>query len=194
MASPLQLFAWAFIMVFISELGDKTQMTILALGLRGRRGPVLAGSILAFCLVNGLSSALGLLIHRSLPIYPIRLASASIFMATGALGLYRELRAGERAGKPEVKTEAGPSFLKALVLVGLAELGDKTQLVTLGFSATTGLAALVALASISALTSMALATCLLASHLGGGLKGLRAGLISYGLFLATGVAMLFWII
>ena len=87
MAEPWQVFACTFAAVFLAELGDKTQLAILALSLRGKRLQVLVGAISAFSLVNGLSAVLGSLIYRLLPISLIRLAAALAFLLVGIAGL-----------------------------------------------------------------------------------------------------------
>jgi len=187
----LHVFALCFITVLASELGDKTQLAILALSLRGDKAQVLAGSILAFSVVNGLSSALGFLLYKLLPLKVLRVAAGATFILAGIVGLIKGRgEAGRAVGEP-IQPERSP-FIDSLALVGLAELGDKTQLATVGFSATTGLAFVVALAAISALSLMAAATCLLGSQLAGKIGGSRANLISYVMFVVVGIAMLLW--
>ncbi len=189
----LQVFAACFLTVFLSELGDKTQLTILALGLRGDRLKVLAGSVAAFSIINGASSALGFMIYRLVPSWAVRLASGLAFITVGVAGLVRELRAGRRPR--EVRQEGREvTVLNSFALVGLSELGDKTQLATIGFSAATGLALLVALAAISALSLMATLTCALSSYLAGRLDKTRLILVSYVIFVAVGAWMMIWAI
>ena len=190
-AQGLEVLAYTFATVFLAELGDKTQLAILALSLRGQRARVLAGAALAFSLVNGLSSAVGYAAHMFIPLWAIRLASAIAFLAVGALGLALGLlrRAEQEEGD---KLEEAPSVLRSFVLVALAELGDKTQLATVGFSALTGLAALVALGAVLALMSMAALTCAIGGELAKRLHGRKAELLAYTIFLAVGLAMLLW--
>ena len=188
----LRVFALCFITVLASELGDKTQLAILALSLRGNKAQVWAGSILAFSVVNGLSSALGFLLYKLLPLKALRMAAGAAFVLAGLVGLVKVLRSrpGEAVEEP-ARPRRSP-FVDSLALVGLAELGDKTQLATVGFSATTGLAFVVALAAISALSLMAAATCLFGSQLAGRIGGSKANLISYAMFAVVGIAMLLW--
>ena len=76
--------------------------------------------------------------------------------------------------------------------MSLAELGDKTQLATLSFSALTGEVLLVALAAITALASMTAITCALGQELAGKLHGRKAELLAYAVFLVAGALMLVW--
>ena len=190
-SDELHVFALCFITVLASELGDKTQLTILALSLKGDKARVLAGSILAFSVVNGLSSALGFLLHKLLPLKALRMAAGAAFVLVGLVGLVRSWGEAGRTVERPIRPGGSP-FVNSLALVGLAELGDKTQLATVGFSATTGLAFVVALAAISALSLMAAATCLLGSQLAGRIGGSKANLISYVMFVIVGIAMLLW--
>ena len=193
MAEPWQVFACTFAAVFLAELGDKTQLAILALSLRGKRLQVLVGAISAFSLVNGLSAVLGSLIYRLLPLSLIRLAAALAFLLVGAAGLALVLlreRREEQAPPEGAQREAG--ILSALGLVSLAELGDKTQLATLSFSALTGEVLLVTLAAIAALASMTAITCALGQELAERLHGRKAELLAYAAFLAAGALMLIW--
>ena len=188
----LRVFALCFITVLASELGDKTQLAILALSLRGNKAQVWAGSILAFSVVNGLSSALGFLLYKLLPLKALKMAAGAAFVLAGLIGLVRGLRSRPGGAVEEPARPGRSSFVDSLALVGLAEFGDKTQLATVGFSATTGLALMVALAAVSALSLMAAVTCLFGSQLAGRIGGFRANLISYAAFMVVGIAMLLW--
>ncbi len=150
---------------------------------------MLLGAILAFALVNSLSSALGYLLFSLLPIQALRLASGVVFILTGAISL--ALPAREK-GDNEAKAAGGhpPSLLNSFALVSLAELGDKTQLATMSFSALTGFAPVVALAAISALAAMTAITCALGSELARKIHGKAAKVIPSLVFMAVGIAML----
>ena len=189
-------FAYAFAAVFMAELGDKTQLAILALSVRGKRSRVLLGAVSAFAFVNGLSSAFGLLLYRLIPFAFLRLAAAIAFLLAGAIGIARLFLARHEgaAEEPEAREgeREGAGFLAAFALVTLAELGDKTQLTTISLAALTGLAVPVALAAISALALMTALTCLIGRGLAEKLHGRKAELLAYAVFLAVGLAMMIW--
>ena len=193
MMGELRAFAYAFCMVFLAELGDKTQLAILALSLRGNRAYVLLGSFLAFSLVNGLSAAFGYLLFTLAPYWLLSLALGAILVLVGSVGLVLEFYRGRRSveeqeGGPALDRK--PSLLGSFALVALAELGDKTQLATISSSALTGSVLTVILAAISALVSMTALTCAIGGKLAGMLHGAKARLASYAVFVAAGILML----
>jgi len=192
----LDVFAYTFATVFLAELGDKTQLAILSLSLRGRRAPVLLGAFLAFSLVNGVSSAIGHLFHVLFPLRAIRLGSATAFIIVGLVGLAMTLlrREGADDTGPEEAAEglSKTTFMKSFALICLAELGDKTQLATLGFSALTGLSLVVAISAVSALMAMTVLTVLLGAELAKRLHERSAEVLAYAVFVVVGVFMLAW--
>ena len=192
----LDVFAYTFATVFLAELGDKTQLAILSLSLEGRRAPVLLGALLAFSLVNGVSSAIGHLFHAIFPLWAIRLGSATAFIIVGLAGLAIAFLRKEGIGDigPEETAEglSKSTFMKSFAFVCLAELGDKTQLATLGFSALTGLSLVVAVSAISALMTMTVLTVLLGAELASRLHERHTKVLAYAVFVAVGVFMLIW--
>ncbi|MDP8988080.1 MAG: TMEM165/GDT1 family protein, partial [Actinomycetota bacterium] len=54
-------------LVFVAELGDKTQLVALGLGARHRLAPVLAGTVVAYAAANLLSVTIGGLLGSALP-------------------------------------------------------------------------------------------------------------------------------
>jgi Ca2+/H+ antiporter, TMEM165/GDT1 family len=114
--------------VFIAELGDKSQLMTMTYALRHRWWMVLSGVGIASFLVHGLSVAIGHFLGLSLPERPIAFAAAIAFFGF-ALWTWREGRAGD--GHEEVRV-AEPRFVLLAVISSfvLAELGDKTMLAT----------------------------------------------------------------
>ena len=192
----LDVFAYTFATIFLAELGDKTQLTILSLSLGGRRAPVLLGAFLAFSLVNGVSSAIGRLFHALFPFWAIRLSSAIAFIIIGfaglAIALLRKEGMGDIRPGEEAEGLSKSTFMKSFIFICLAELGDKTQLATLSFSALTGLSSVVAISAISALMAMTVLTVLLGVELASRLHERRAEVLAYAVFVAVGIFMLIW--
>lgn len=112
-------FALAFVVVFTAELGDKSQLIVLAQAQRHRPWRVLAEASLAFAILAALAVTVGAFLADRLPRQPVLWASAALLVG---FGLFTLLRKPEAHGP--VRT--GATFL--LVFVG--ELGDKTQLAT----------------------------------------------------------------
>ena len=120
-----------FILVFLAELGDKTQLTAIMLSSRASAASVFAGSMLAFFLVDGVSTLVGGTVLSFLPYRWIRLGSGLVFIILGVLSLFRK--------KDKIKEEGQDvTFLKIFSVISLMELGDKTQLASIALAAEIG--------------------------------------------------------
>ncbi len=120
----------SFLLVFASEMGDKTQLLAFSLATRFRRPwPIMAGILVATVLNHGLASSVGAWI--SAQVHPRVLAGVlgATFIAFGLWTLrpdtLEESRGPERFG----------AFLTTSILFFLAEMGDKTQLATVALAA-----------------------------------------------------------
>ena len=119
-------------LVFVAELGDKTQLVALGFGARHRLAPVLAGVAAAYAACNLLSVLIGGLLGAALPTRGIGLVGGVMFLGFALWNL----RAGDEDDEDEgVEGEAaGRNDRAVLVSVAVAmfvaELGDKTMLAT----------------------------------------------------------------
>ena len=118
----------SFIAFTLAELGDKTQVATMMLASSSRRVlPVFLGSLLGLIAVNIPFIILGDCLTLFIPVFWVKISSALLFIAFGVLALRKPESLVEYQG------EAG--FLKSALLVGLMELGDKTNLTTLALAA-----------------------------------------------------------
>ena len=114
-------------LVFVAELGDKTQLVALGFGARHRLAPVLAGITIAYMATNLLSVLVGGLLGATLPTRAIGLAGGVMFLGFAVWNL----RGGEEEGEEEDAGTGGRSVLVSVaVAMFVAELGDKTMLAT----------------------------------------------------------------
>ena len=116
----------AFGLMFVAELGDKTQIVILTLSAKHGFKPVFKGAAIAFTLLNLLAISVGVLLYEFLPGNAVKFAVSGIFILFGILMLLPERKRKEDLEREPVG-ERGP-LLTAFLLVCLMELGDKTQL------------------------------------------------------------------
>jgi putative Ca2+/H+ antiporter (TMEM165/GDT1 family) len=121
-------------LVFVAELGDKTQLVALGFGARHRVGPVLVGVAIAYAVSNLLSVVVGGLLGVALPVRAIGLIGGVLFLGFAAWTLrQRDADTGDEA---VTDGEAGPAIdrrsivLSVTVAMFVAELGDKTMLAT----------------------------------------------------------------
>ena len=136
----------SFILFASMELGDKTQLAVIALSMRERSVEVFIGALLAFALVDGVSVAFGGALSSFLPTFWINVGSGVLFLLFGILTL---LRGGEER---EVKAALGNVILSSFSLVALMELGDKTQFAAIILAARYGAPLLVFLGILLAST------------------------------------------
>ena len=120
----------SFLLVFIAELGDKTQITVITLCSKWSRKTVFIGAMLAFLIVDGLSVLIGETLAAFLPFFWIQVVSGTIFMLSGIFTLF------SKEVEEEKKTYSCQfTLLSAFALVSLMELGDKTQIMVIALAA-----------------------------------------------------------
>jgi putative Ca2+/H+ antiporter (TMEM165/GDT1 family) len=128
-------FALSFVVIFVAELGDKSQLMALTLAARYRALPVLAGITLATAVVHAVSVGLGAAIGVALPTDVIAVLAGLAFLGFAAWTLRGdELSEAEQAGR-----SARSVLLAATLTFLLAELGDKTMLATITLATREGI-------------------------------------------------------
>jgi len=143
-----------FGLIFVAELGDKTQLAVIAQTCKYRcTWPVFLGGSLALTVVTALGVVGGQALGYMIPATVIRLVAAIAFVLMGGL-IWREAsKAGvdatvdgaacdvENASASVVKQRQlwdWQAFGTTLTLLFFAELGDKTQLAVLGLASRQG--------------------------------------------------------
>ena len=129
MDGVLIAFAVSFGVVFVAELGDKSQLMALTFATRYRALPVLAGITIATAVVHAVSVAVGHGLGTALPTGWIALVAAVAFFGFGAWTLRGDSLTDDEQAKAERST--GSAVVAASVAFFLAELGDKTMLATI---------------------------------------------------------------
>ena len=141
------LFA-ALGIVFLAELGDKTQLVALGFGARFRLGTVLAGVALGYMASMLLSVVIGGLLGATLPTNAISIGGGVLFIAFAVWTLwsggeddptdgladgFADTPVSEAGGasEPDGVVVSNPRIaLSIAVAMFVAELGDKTMLAT----------------------------------------------------------------
>jgi Ca2+/H+ antiporter, TMEM165/GDT1 family len=114
-------------LVFLAELGDKTQLVAVGFGARHRLGPVLAGVALAYAFTNLLSVTIGGLLGAALPTRAIGIGGGILFLGFALWNLRADDDDGEVGDVPGSGRRIVLSVAAAMFV---AELGDKTMLAT----------------------------------------------------------------
>ncbi len=136
-ASSLNQWIWAamttFGVIFLAELGDKSQLVCMTLAARHRRWPVLIGAVAAFVVLNSLAVIFGVGLAQWIPERLLAAAVAILFAVFGVIALRAEA-ADEDA--PDQNWSRKGIVLATFMMIFLAEMGDKTQLAIAGLGAT----------------------------------------------------------
>jgi len=128
-------FLTTFGIIFLAELGDKTQLTAMALATRYPWKRVFIGLAAAFALLNLAAVLLGSLLFTVLPLFWIKVASALLFFFFGMTTLRSKRFDAEEEEEEEKRFTAKGPVVTSFLMIMLAELGDKTQLVTASLAA-----------------------------------------------------------
>lgn len=133
----LTAFLVSFGVIFVAELGDKSQLMALAFATRYPAVPVLIGITLATAVVHAVSVIVGAVLGAALPTTAISVLAAIAFVAFGIWTLR-----GDKLSEAEERRAEQPARNTVLAVGGvffLAELGDKTMLATITLATSEGL-------------------------------------------------------
>ncbi|MCD6288983.1 MAG: TMEM165/GDT1 family protein [Anaerolineae bacterium] len=140
-------FLSTFGLVFVAELGDKTQLAVITQTCRYRRPfPVFVGGASSLVLVTALGVVGGQVLRTFVPQDVIRIVAALAFVVMGVLIWREATRTGVKVANGEelgceVSSLASQdglwdwrAFSSTATLLFFAELGDKTQLAVMGLA------------------------------------------------------------
>lgn len=132
----MQALLVSFGVIFMAELGDKSQLMALAFAARYRATPVLIGITIATAVVHALSVGVGAVLGASIPTRPITIVAGLAFFAFAAWTLRGDTLDDDEAAKATRSVRS--AVIAASVAFFLAELGDKTMLATITLATTEG--------------------------------------------------------
>ena len=124
-----RIFASTFVLIFLAELGDKTQLAALA-ATAGSKSTwsVFVGASLALVLSTLIAVLVGEGLQRVIPPVYIRIAAGCLFLVFGALLLASTLRAAPEE-EVALQPEARPGFVARLAIEAAVGF-EKTALAT----------------------------------------------------------------
>lgn len=149
-------FLTTFGIIFLAELGDKTQLTAMALATKYPWKRVFIGLAAAFALLNLVAVLLGSLLFTVLPLFWIKVVSAALFFFFGVTTLRTKECDEEEEHREEQRIKVRGPIATSFIMILLAEIGDKTQLVTASLAAQHDSPLVVFTASTLALWSVSL--------------------------------------
>lgn len=131
----LYMFVIATMLILIGELGDKSQLLALLLATRYKIWQVVVGIFLATFTVHFFTTGIGMLVGGALPNWLMPWITGILFVGFGIWTLR-----GDKVDEAEADKgfhRFGP-IAATFVAFFIAELGDKTQLMTLAIAADPG--------------------------------------------------------
>ncbi len=130
----MKSFWTAFLLIFVAELGDKTQFMTLALSSRYKAMTILVGVSLGTMLVSLVSVLLGRLLGNILPQNLMNIAAGIIFIIFGLQSLRHYNHPDENTAKENEKSTHRFAWLTIASTFFLAELADKTMIATIAIA------------------------------------------------------------
>lgn len=128
-------FINAALWVVAAEMGDKTQLLAMAMASKYKAGKVMIGVLIATVLNHALAVAVGSYLSTRIPMDTIKIVAGVAFLVFG-LWTLRGDKIDEEDNKK--KKKFGPVVTVAIAFF-IAEMGDKTQLMTISIAATSTL-------------------------------------------------------
>lgn len=132
----LYTFIVSFVLIMVGELADKSQLLALVLATRYKASHVLLGIFMATFTVHFVSAGFGMLAGGLIPEGVLPWVSGLLFLFFGAWTLR-----GDKVDDEDAAVGRGARFgpiLAVAVAFFFAELGDKTQIMTITIAADPG--------------------------------------------------------
>lgn len=146
-------FLEAFVMVFVGEMGDKSQFLALAFATCYPMSTVLGGVSLGIGLNHGIAIIAAVLIAGVFKDMTfLQIAAGFLFLFFGL----STLKADDDEEEEEVKTCTRGSMLTVATAFSVGELGDKTQLMTMTLAMNSERPAVIFLATVSSMILVSL--------------------------------------
>ena len=115
------------VLVFVAELGDKSQLLSMTFATRYRARTVVLGAGLASAAIDLISALAGNVIGDALPRDAVRIAGGVLFLLFAALAL----RDVANDDEPKPRARGGRAVVVVAVAFAVSEIGDKTMLATM---------------------------------------------------------------
>ena len=121
----MEAFWASFLVVFLAELGDKTQLIVMAFAVKYNWKSVFLGMTLGIFVVHSLAVAIGSLAGELIPVHLMTIIASCLFIGFGVWTL-RGDDEGEDEDEATKSSRFGPLLTVAMTFI-IGEMGDKTQ-------------------------------------------------------------------
>ena len=176
----------AFALIFIAEMGDKTQIMAMAFATRYKIKDILIGVMIGSFLNHGLAILLGSVLTQFIPIEALQLVAGVLFIAFGLLSL----SIAEDEEENMKSSQYGAIATVALAFF-LGELGDKTQLTALTLSTQSAIPALTLLGTVTGMVVVSSIGIFVGAKLGNKIPEHIIRMGAFVIFMAFGLGKIF---
>lgn len=121
----MEAFWASFLVVFLAELGDKTQLIVMAFAVKYNWRSVFLGMTMGIFVVHSLAVAIGSLAGELIPVHLMTIIASCLFIGFGVWTL-RGDDEGEDEDEATKSSRFGPLLTVAMTFI-IGEMGDKTQ-------------------------------------------------------------------
>ncbi len=128
----------AFGLIFVAELGDKTQLVALGLGARHRFRIIAIGLTLGAATAMAAAAVLGGILGSTVPEAPLKVVAGLVFVAVAIFTLSDE---GNESHESVQIVKSSVVVVSIALTIALAEMGDKSQVATVALAAHSNVAA-----------------------------------------------------
>ncbi|MBC9225551.1 UPF0016 domain-containing protein [Aeromicrobium sp. 636] len=117
-------------LVFVAELGDKSQLMAMTFATRYRARTVVLGMGIACAIINLASALAGEALGNFIPEQVLQVVAGVVFLVFAAITAW-SLFGDEHEDEPDVVPHSGRALVTVGLAFALAELGDKTMFATM---------------------------------------------------------------
>lgn len=182
----LKEFLKSMFLIFMAEMGDKTQILAMAFATQFKIKEVILGVFLGALLNHGLAVILGAYLSNVIPINIIQIVAGFLFIG---FALWT-LKIDEEDEEDEVKKNFGP-VLTVAVAFFIGELGDKTQLAAITLASDAVFPAVVLLGTVSGMVLTSGVGIFVGSKIGNRIPEFTMKIASASIFIIFGSIKLY---
>ncbi len=179
-------FIRALFLIFMAEMGDKTQILAIAFATRYKVKKVLVGIFIGSFLNHGLAVILGAYLSSFIPIQNIQVIAGFSFIAF-ALWTLRV----EEDTQEEKRKESFGAVITVAIAFFIGELGDKTQLTTIMLAASASFPFIILMGTVSGMVITGGLGIIVGSKLGDKIPELAIKIVSAAIFMFFGITKLY---